>query len=122
MITKTLVIVLLLFLACYLPSCICIYIINFCTNCDCVFIHWVRDIQFVLVMTNSGVSPFVHAWRLENFRKAFKSILTCRVFLKCMRSMNNHLNHEQPSTLSTDVSSNMNTGGQFHQVEIDDQL
>ncbi|XP_068752793.1 adenosine receptor A2a-like [Montipora capricornis] len=77
-ITKTLVIVLVLFLACYLPSCVCIYIINFCTDCNCVFIHWVRDIQFVLVMANSGVNPFVYAWRLQNFRKSFKSILTCR--------------------------------------------
>ncbi|KAJ7331690.1 hypothetical protein OS493_019284 [Desmophyllum pertusum] len=56
-ITKTLVIVLVLFLAFYLPACICIYIINFCSSCDCVFIHWVRDIQFVLVMANSGVDP-----------------------------------------------------------------
>ena len=119
MITKTLVIVLLLFLACYLPSCICIYIINFCTNCDCVFIHWVRDIQFVLVMTNSGVSPFVYAWRLEHFRKAFKSILTCRAFLRRLQSISLNL---QASTLSTEVSSNVNTGGQCNPVEIDNQL
>lgn len=85
-ITKTLVIVLLLFLACYLPSCICIYIINFCTNCNCEFIHWVRDIQYVLVMANSGLNPFVYAWRLQNFRKAFKSILKCHVCVHLLRS------------------------------------
>lgn len=118
-ITKTLVIVLLLFLACYLPSCICIYIINFCTNCNCVFIHWVRDIQFVLVMANSGVNPFVYAWRLENFRKAFKSILTCRAFLKRLRSISLNV---QASTLSTEVSSNVNTSRQFDPVEIDNEL
>ncbi|XP_015776142.1 PREDICTED: D(2) dopamine receptor-like [Acropora digitifera] len=84
-ITKTLVIVLLLFLACYLPSCICIYIINLCTNCNCMFIHWVRDTQFVLVMANSGVNPFVYAWRLQNFRKSFKSILTCH---ECVKRLN----------------------------------
>ena len=84
-ITKTLVIVLLLFLACYLPSCICIYIINFCAGCHCVFIHWVRDIQVVLVMANSAVNPFVYALRLENFRKAFRSILTCRACFRRLR-------------------------------------
>ncbi|XP_068756095.1 trace amine-associated receptor 9-like [Montipora capricornis] len=76
-ITTTLVIVLTLFLAGYLPSCVCIYIINLCTDCNCEFIHWVRDIQFALVMANSGVNPFVYAWKLQSFRKAFKSILRC---------------------------------------------
>ena len=103
-ITKTLVIILLLFLASYLPSCICIYIINFCSNCDCVSMMWLKDIQFVVMMTNSGVNPFLYAWRLENFRKTFKSILTCRAFLK-LRSLT------QVSTLTTDESLNTNTGG-----------
>ena len=100
-ITKTLVIVLLFFLACYLPSCICIYIINFCTNCNCVFIHWVRDTQFVLVMANSGVNPFVYAWRLQNFRKSFKSILTCHACVQRLRSISVNL---QSSAASTDTT------------------
>lgn len=101
-ITKTLVIVLLLFLACYLPSCICIYIINFCTNCNCEFIHWVRDIQYVLVMANSGLNPFVYAWRLENFRKAFKSILKCYA---CMNRLRSTSFDPQASTVISDASS-----------------
>ena len=76
--TKTLVILMLLFLAFYLPSCAFIYIINLCTNCDCVFIHWIRDIQYLLIMSNSAVNPFVYPWRLENFRRAFRSIVKCR--------------------------------------------
>ena len=75
--TNTLLIVILLFLAFYLPSCVFIYIINLCTNCDCVFIHWIRDIQFLLVMANSAVNPFVFPWRLESFRRAFRSIVKC---------------------------------------------
>ena len=76
--TKTLVIVMLLFLAFYLPSYVFICIINLCTHCDCMFIHWIRDIQFLLIMANSAVNPFVYPWRLENFRKSFSSILKCR--------------------------------------------
>lgn len=87
-ITKTLVIILALFSAFYVPSWVCVYIINFCATCDCIFIHWVRDIQFILVIANSGVNPFVYAWRLENFRKAFKSVLTCRAFSQRLRSIN----------------------------------
>ena len=113
-ITKTLVIVLTLFLVFYLPSCICIYIISFCTSCDCVFIHWVRDIQVVLVMGNSGVNPFVYAWRLENFRKAFKNILNCHACLRRLRSVS-RLNL-QLSSVNTDVSS-YNSAGQNGNLE-----
>ena len=109
-IAKTLLIVLLLFLACYVPSCVCIYIVNFCYTCDCEFIHWVRDIQFVLVMANSGVNPFVYAWRLKNFRKAFKSILTCRAFLRRLRSVSVNLQLSTVRTVYNTVSSDGSIG------------
>ena len=109
-ITKTLLIVLLLFLACYVPSCVCIYIVNFCYTCGCEFIHWVRDIQFVLVMANSGVNPFVYAWRLKNFRKAFKSILTCRAFLRRLRSVSLNLQLSTVRTVNNTVSSDGSIG------------
>ena len=76
--TKTLFVALGLFLAFYLPSYVCIYIINFCSSCDCLLINWAMNIQWVLVLANSSVNPFVYGWKLRNFRKAFKSILTCR--------------------------------------------
>ena len=82
--TRTLVIAIFLLLTFYLPSCIFIYIINLCTNCDCRFIHWIRDIQWLFVMTTSAVNPFVYAWKLENFRRVFKGIVTCH---PCIRSM-----------------------------------
>ena len=104
-ITKTLLISLMFFLACYMPSCIFIYIINFCPTCDCVFIHWVRDIQWALVVANSSVNPFVYAWKLENFRKAFKSILTCRA---CKKWQNSNSVNIQLSTLNTNASDSIN--------------
>ena len=90
--TKTLVIVLTLFLAFYLPSCVCIYIINFCATCDCLLIHWARDVQFALVMANSGVNPFVYAWKLKNFRDAFKVILNSWSCVQQLRSASVSLN------------------------------
>ena len=91
-ITKTLVIVMLLFLTFYLPSYVFICIINLCTDCDCMFINWIRDIQWLLVMTNSAVNPFVYAWRLESYRRVFRSILvTCG---KCMPVL--YHDHYQP--------------------------
>ena len=75
-VTKTFMIMLALFLACYLPSCICVYIINLCTTCSCNLIHWARDLPFIFVLANSGVNPFVYAWRFENFRKAIFKLFT----------------------------------------------
>ena len=89
--TKTLFVALVLFLACYLPSCVCIYVINFCPTCDCLLINWARNIQWVLVLANSSVNPFVYAWKLRNFRKAFKSILTCRACGRRQRSISTKL-------------------------------
>ena len=77
---EALVIVLGIFLACFLPPCVCIYIINLCSTCNCVFIHWIRDVQLLLVMANSGVNPFVYPWRMQHFREAFKTILSCGKF------------------------------------------
>ena len=117
-ITKTLLIVLALFLACYVPSCICIYIVNLCSTCNCVFIHWVRDIQFVLVMVNSGVNPFVYAWRLQSFRRAFKSILTCRACVTRLRSISVNL---QMSTFSvSNPASFHTTAGEINPTEVKD--
>ena len=118
-VTKTLLIVLILFLACYLPSTVCIYIVNLCSTCDCVFIHWVRDIQFVLVMANSGVNPFVYAWRLQSFRKAFKSILTFRACFQRLRAISDSL--YQMSTLSVNNSVPFDTvAGRVNPLEIKD--
>ena len=76
-VTQTLVIVLLLFMLCYVPSCFCIYIINLCASCDCVFVHWVRDLQLMFVLANSAVNPFLYAIRLPTFREAFAQVLRC---------------------------------------------
>ena len=43
--------------------------------------------QFVLVLANSGMNPFVYALRLSNFREAFKRIVTCRVFTRRLRTV-----------------------------------
>ena len=86
-VTKTLVFVLALFIACYLPSCICIYIINLCTMCGCLFMNWIRDIQFVLVLFNSAINPVIYGWRLRSFRHAFRDIMTCRVCCSRLRSL-----------------------------------
>lgn len=76
-VTKTLLIMLGLFIACYLPACLFIYIMNLCHSCDCQLVLWARDLQFLLILMNSCVNPFVYAWRLNTFRRAFLWMVTC---------------------------------------------
>ena len=68
---KTILFITVVYLLCYTPSCVMIYIINFCTTCSCYSIHWLRDISSLFVLLNSSLNPFVYAWRLPAFRSAF---------------------------------------------------
>ena len=76
-ITKTLLIMLVLFISCYLPACSLIYVINVCSTCNCDLVMWARDLQFLLILANSSMNPFIYSWRLYNCRRAFLWIVTC---------------------------------------------
>ncbi|XP_068697296.1 adenosine receptor A2a-like [Montipora capricornis] len=91
-VTQTFLVMLSLFIACFLPALVLNYVISFCGHCSCVFIHWARDINYILIMANSSMNPFVFAWRLKPFRKAFIKILTCRALMRKMRSISQQIN------------------------------
>lgn len=86
-ITKTFIIMLALFISCFLPSLLLIYVISFCGSCNCIFIHWARDLNYILIMANSSMNPFVFAWRLQPYRKAFSKILTSGKVVTKLRSV-----------------------------------
>lgn len=71
-VTKALVLVLLAYIICFIPVCIIIYILNFCTICSCEFIEWLRDLQFVIVLLNSAVNPYLYAWRMPQYKKILR--------------------------------------------------
>lgn len=77
-ITQAFMVMLGLFLCCYTPSCVMIYIMNLCSSCSCYTIHVLRDLQFIFVLCSSAFNPFLYAWRLPNFRRAFERILLWR--------------------------------------------
>ncbi|XP_068704717.1 adrenocorticotropic hormone receptor-like isoform X2 [Montipora foliosa] len=80
--TKTHLVMLLAFLACYGPACIMIYLMNLCHGCSCEVIHWLRDLHFVLITLNSLVNPFVYALRLPVLKMAFRRLLGPLIFWK----------------------------------------
>ena len=77
-VTQAFMVMIGIFLCCYTPSCVMIYIMNLCSSCGCYTIHVLRDLQFIFVLCSSALNPFLYAWRLPNFRRAFARILQSR--------------------------------------------
>ena len=75
---KVLMIILLAFFSSFTPACVMIYLLNFCSKCSCLVVHWLRDLQFLIVLCNSGINPYLYAWRLPQFKRAFYKILHLR--------------------------------------------
>jgi len=73
-VTKLFFIILILFFICYTPAIIMMYILKFCINCNCKFRHVIRDLQFLFIITNSAVNPFLCTIRLKPFRRALSTI------------------------------------------------
>lgn len=75
--TKTYMIIISIFLACYIPACVVIYFTSWCETCSCRIILYLEDFQFIIVTINSALNPFVYAFRFERFRQAVREILHC---------------------------------------------
>lgn len=78
--TNSLILITISFVACAFPSCVMIYVINLCHTCNCVLIHWFRDLQFLFLLVNSATNQFLYAWRMRSFRRAFKTISAVQWF------------------------------------------
>ena len=73
-VTNSLLLIIVSFAMCALPSCAMVYVINLCHTCSCVLIHWFRDIQFLFLLVNAASNQFLYAWRMRSFQQAFKTI------------------------------------------------
>ena len=69
-VTRAFLYILGLFVCCYVPAIVMIYILQFCTQCSCDARHVLRDAQFLLVSVNSAMNPFVCTIRLGPFRRS----------------------------------------------------
>jgi len=72
---KALLIVLLAFIASFIPACVMIYLLNFCAHCSCLLVHWLRDLEILIVLCNSGINPYLYAWRFPQFKRAVYKFL-----------------------------------------------
>lgn len=72
--TNSLLMIAVAFILCSFPSCVMVYIINLCHTCNCVLIHWLRDLQFLFILINSASNQFFYAFRMRSFKRAFMTI------------------------------------------------
>ena len=70
-VTRSFLIMLMLFCFAVFPSCIIAYVIGFCTTCSCDVINMLRDVYFLLPMAISASNQLLYALRMRNFRRAF---------------------------------------------------
>jgi len=77
-VTRAFLVILTFYVLTYLPAVVLIYIIFFCKQCSCTLLHCTRDIQFLLVASNSCVNAFICTLRLKDFRQAIRIIFTKR--------------------------------------------
>ncbi|XP_032236598.2 octopamine receptor 1 [Nematostella vectensis] len=92
-VTKTFLIVIAIFVACFLPALILIYIINFCENCHCLFIHVARDVNYLLILCNSSINPYLFGWKLQTYRSAFFKIMCGQRFGNRVNSISDSLSN-----------------------------
>ena len=75
--TKTFLFIFGAYFLCYTPSCVLIYVLNFCGGCSCIAIHWLRDLQYVFILLNSSFNPFLYSWHIQSFHTAMLAMLPC---------------------------------------------
>ena len=75
-VTRVLLWMLLLFLACYIPGAILVYVLQFCEKCSCTSIHVMRDVMFYLLTVNSCINPFAYAFKNKDYRDALIALWT----------------------------------------------
>ena len=75
-VTRVLLWILLLFLACYIPGTIIVYTLQFCKGCSCDSIHIMRDVSFYLLTVNSCMNPFVYVFKNKDYRDALITLWT----------------------------------------------
>lgn len=97
-ILKTFILMIITFLLTYLPAVVLIYIALYCLSCSCVIYHVTRDIQFLLIASNSMVNPFICTLQLSVFWASLKEMLR-----KVNRKEKNEVNVSKSNNTSNTI-------------------
>ena len=71
-VTKTYLWILFMFLVCYIPAPVCVYILKFCKTCSCEITYLMRDVSYYFIAGNSCMNPFVCLLKHRNYRNKLR--------------------------------------------------
>ena len=73
-VTRLVLWILILFLVCYIPDAIIVYMLQFCKTYNCESIQIMKDINVYLLTVNSCMNPFAHAFKNKHYRLALAEL------------------------------------------------
>ena len=70
--TITIIIILAMFYISYMPQYITLHLLHFCTSCQqSTTFHKIDVVLSRFLFINSAINPFIYAWRVPKYRRAF---------------------------------------------------
>ena len=85
------------FIITYLPTAITMIYMNVCRDCNCVAVHVMRDVSFLLLLSSSVLRPLIFIWSMTILAKKFINL--CKCCFCCSTQMSN----EQHKSFNTIV-------------------
>ena len=70
--------IIFIFLLTGIPILVLIYLLQFCESCSCHTKHIFRDSVSLLLVVSSAINPFVGAFKMNRFRRAWRKIFCSR--------------------------------------------
>ncbi|XP_057296854.1 uncharacterized protein LOC130625770 [Hydractinia symbiolongicarpus] len=76
-VNKSFIILLVVFLVTYSPSVVMTAYMNLCRDCNCMFIHTLRDVTYLSILSSALWRPLNFILRLKTINKEVRNILRC---------------------------------------------
>ena len=71
-VTRIFLWILFMFLVCYIPAAVCVYISQFCKTCSCEITHLMKDFSYYFISGNSCMNPFVCFLKHRNYSNTLR--------------------------------------------------
>lgn len=75
--TKTFIIILIVFIVSYLPTCVMMVYMNICRKCNCMLIHILRDMTYLSMVSGCLLRPINFIFSLKPLRTAIAKLCGC---------------------------------------------